>query len=96
VQGNTFQVARVLAPFFPAPTSFDTTLVFIALHPKSNGYFLFFLEDYELNQDLELSFDSFKLVFQCMPHLSTSGLSKMVFEHLWDCFYSEDSVIEFF
>jgi hypothetical protein len=37
-----FQVTCVLAPLSPSPMSFDTTLAFIALHPKSNGYFPFF------------------------------------------------------
>jgi hypothetical protein len=37
------------------------------LHPKLDGHFLVFLEDYELEPDLKLSFDSFKLTFQHMP-----------------------------
>jgi hypothetical protein len=38
-----FRAAHVLAPFSLAPTSSNTTLVLIAPHPKSNGYFpLFF------------------------------------------------------
>jgi len=38
-----FRAAHVLAPFFLAPTSSITTLVLIAPHPKSDGYFpLFF------------------------------------------------------
>jgi hypothetical protein len=41
--------------------SFDTTLTLIALHFESYGYFMFFLNDYELNQDIEFSFNSFKL-----------------------------------
>jgi hypothetical protein len=59
--------------------SFDTISTFTTLHPESNGYFLLFLEDYEPNQDLELSSDSFKLTIQCMLHLSTIGLVGMVF-----------------
>jgi hypothetical protein len=59
--------------------SFTTTSALTALHPESNGYFSFFLEDYELNQDLELSFDYFKLAFQRMPHLLANGHSRMVF-----------------
>lgn len=41
----------------------------------------FFLENYELDKDLELSSNSCKL-FQHMPHLRKSGLFGMVFEHL--------------
>jgi len=41
---------------------FDTTPALIALHPELYGYFLLFFEDYKPDQDLELSFDSFKLV----------------------------------
>jgi hypothetical protein len=61
--------------------SFDTP-IFYTLHHESNGLFSLFLEDYELDQNLELSFDSLKLAFQHMLHLSSSGPSKMVFEHL--------------
>jgi hypothetical protein len=53
----------ILAPFFPALVSFDVTSAFITLHPGSNGYFLLFLEDYELDQNLKFSSDSFKLAF---------------------------------
>jgi len=70
---------HTLAPFSLAPTSFNTTSALTTLHPKSNGYFSLFLENYEPNQDHELSYDSFKLAFQCMPHLSTSGPSGMIF-----------------
>jgi len=85
-----------LAPFSFAPTSFDTTSTLITLHLESNGYFPLFLKNYELNQDLEFSFDYFKLVFQCMPHLSPSGPSRVVFEHLRDCFHLKNSMIGFF
>jgi hypothetical protein len=79
-----------LAPFSLTPTFSNTTLVFIALHLESNGSFLLFLEDYKPNQDLELSFDYFKLAFQLMLHLLTNGPSRMVFEHLGDYFHLED------
>jgi len=49
-----------LAPFPHAPTSFDNTLVFAALHPKLDGYVLKY---YKLNQEFELSSNSFKLAF---------------------------------
>jgi hypothetical protein len=39
-----FRAAHVLAPFSFAPTSSNTTLVLIAPHPKSNGYFPLFLK----------------------------------------------------
>jgi len=84
-----------LAPFSPTPISSNTTSIFTALHPKSNGYFLLFLEDYELNQDLQLSSDSFKLMFQQMLHLSTSGIFGMVFEHFRDYIHFEDSASGF-
>ncbi len=66
------------------PTSSNTTSTFTALHPKSNGYFLFFLEDYEPDQNIKFSSNYFKMAFQHMFHLSASGPSWMVFEHLWD------------
>jgi hypothetical protein len=71
-----------LAPFSPTPTSSNTAPSLIALHYESNGYFPLFFKDYEPNQDLELSSNSFKLAFQCMPHLSMSGPFGMVFQHL--------------
>jgi hypothetical protein len=85
-----------LAPFSPTPTSYDTTPIFTTLHLKSNGYFTFFLEDLELNQDFKLSSDSFKLAFQRMSHLSRIGPFGMVFEHFWDYFHREDSTSGFF
>jgi hypothetical protein len=80
--GEYYIPTHALAPFSPTPTSFDTTLVLTTLHLESYGYFPLFLEDYELDQDLEFSFDSFKLTFQHMPHLLASGSYGMVFEHL--------------
>jgi hypothetical protein len=47
--GEYFKTTHALAPFFNAPMSFNITLTFTTLHPKSNGYFLLFLEDYKLN-----------------------------------------------
>jgi hypothetical protein len=43
------RVAHVLAPFFLAPTSLNTTSAFTTLHPKLDGYFSLFFEGYELN-----------------------------------------------
>ncbi len=77
-----FHVARVLAPFFLAPTYFNATLALINLHLKSDEVFPLFLEEYKPNQDLEFSSNSFKLTFQHMPNLSSSGFSRMVFEPL--------------
>jgi hypothetical protein len=45
-----------LTPFSLTFTSFNTTSIFTKLHPKSNDFFPLFLEDYELSEDLELSF----------------------------------------
>jgi hypothetical protein len=91
-----FRATCTLAPFSLAPTSFNTTLTFTTLHFKSNDHFPFSLEDYELDQDFKLSFSSFKLTFQHMPHLSTSGHVGMVFELFWDCFHLENLVNGFF
>jgi hypothetical protein len=55
------QTTHTLAPFSPTPMSSNTT------------YFPLFLEDYELDQNFELSFDSFKWTFQRMPHLLANG-----------------------
>jgi hypothetical protein len=85
-----FRATRALAPFSPTPMSFNTTSTFTALHHESDGYFLFFLNDYEPDQNLKLFFYSFKLTFQCMPHMLANGPSRMVFEHLWDRFHPKD------
>ncbi len=77
-----FRTASVLTSFAPAPMSFDATLAFIILHLKSNIFFLFILEDYEPNQDIELSSYYFKLTFQHMPNLFASGPFGMVIKHL--------------
>jgi hypothetical protein len=71
--GEYFRVTRILAPFSPTPMFFDNTLALTTLHLELNGYFLAFFEDYELDQDFKFSSDSFKLAFQCMLHLLTSG-----------------------
>jgi hypothetical protein len=72
--GEYFKATCTLAPFSLTPMSFNTTSALVTLHLESNGYFPLFLEDYELNQELELSFNSFKLAFQRMSHKSASGL----------------------
>jgi hypothetical protein len=76
-----FKGTCTLAPFSLSPTSFNTTSTLTALHLQSHGYFPFFLEDYKLDQNLEISSISFKLAFQRMPHLLASAFG-MVFEHL--------------
>ncbi len=47
--GEYSKTTHTLAPFSSTPTSFETTLAFVALHFNLDGYFLFFLEDYELD-----------------------------------------------
>jgi hypothetical protein len=44
-----FRTTCTLALFSLASTFFDTTSTLITLHPETNGYFSFFLEDYEPN-----------------------------------------------
>jgi hypothetical protein len=77
-----FRTIQVLAPFSLALTSFETTLTLTTLHLESNGFFLLFLEDYELDQDLKISSNFFKLTFQFMLHLSINGHYGMVFEQI--------------
>jgi hypothetical protein len=64
--GEYFRTTNVLAPFSPTPTSSNTTMSFTTLHFELGNFFPFFLEDYKPNQNLELSFDFFKLTFQHM------------------------------
>jgi len=54
--GEYFRTTCTFAPFSFTPMSSNTTLALTALHPKSNGYFPFFLKDYELNQYFEFYF----------------------------------------
>jgi hypothetical protein len=85
----------LLTPFSLESMSFDTISTLTTLHPELNNYFSFFPKDYEPNQDLEFSSNSFKLAFQHMPHMLASGLSGMVFEQLWDCFHLGDLMTRF-
>jgi hypothetical protein len=95
MQGNTLRQFALWHHFSLAPTSSNTILVLNAQHLKLDGYFPLFFKDYELDQNFELSFSSFKLMFQCMLHLSASRPSGMVFKHLQNCFHLEDSVSGF-
>jgi hypothetical protein len=88
--GEYFWAICALAPFSLASMSSNTTPTFIALHPKLDGYFPFFLEDYKLDQDLKFLLNLFKLVFQCMLHLLASSHFGMVFEHFQDCFHPKN------
>jgi hypothetical protein len=94
-KNNTLEQYGSWHHFLLQPTSSNTTLTFIALHLESKGFFPFFLEDYELKQDFELSYEPFKLTFQCMPNLSASGRFGTMFEHLRNYFYFEDSMSGF-
>jgi len=86
-----FQVIDILAPFSFAPTSSNTSSTFTALHFELDGYFSLFQKDYKLDQDIELSFNSFELTFQRISHLLVIGPSGVVFEHLRDCFHPKYS-----
>jgi hypothetical protein len=79
-------VALTLAPFSPTPMSSNTNSTLTTLYHESNDYFMFFFKDYKLDQDFKLSYDSFKLAFQHMLHLSASGPYGMVFKHPPNCF----------
>jgi hypothetical protein len=87
---------HIFPPFSLAPASSDTTLAFTALHLQLDGYFLFFLKDYKRDQHFVIFSDYFKLAFQCMPHLLESGLFRMVFEDLRNCFHPKDLTSGFF
>jgi len=67
--------------------SSNTNSTFTTLHFESNGYFSFLLKDYNLNQEINISCNSFKLTFQRISHLSNIGIFGMVFEHLRDYFH---------
>jgi hypothetical protein len=94
--GEYSQTTHVLALLSLAFTSFDTTSTLIALHLKSNGYFPLLLKDYGLDQDLQLSFNSFKLTLQLMLYLLASGPFGMVFEHFQITIHLEDSIVDSF
>ncbi len=76
-----FKTTHALASFSLEPMFFDTTSILTRLCPELNNYILFFLQDYEPNQHLEFSSNSFKLAFQRMPHM----LAKWSF---WDGFWT--------
>jgi len=64
------------------------SLTHIILHHESNGLFLIFLENYKLDQNLELSFDSFKLTFYCMLNLSASDFFFGWFSNTFEIVYT--------
>jgi hypothetical protein len=90
MQRNIFKLLALWdhCPLHPCPL----TQLKLSLHYTliSNGYFPFFLKDYKPNQNLNLSFNFFKLTFQHMLHLLANGYYGMVFEHLQDYFHLED------
>jgi hypothetical protein len=53
----------------------DTILVFIVLHPNSNGFLPLFVDDYKLDRDFKLSYDFLKLAFHHMLCLCGSDPS---------------------
>ncbi len=77
---NYFWATCVLAPFFRPPTSSDTTLVFTALHPKSNGYFHF--SSKTVNQTKTLNFF---LIPQVNIPMHAAFIGKWSF---WDGFWT--------
>jgi hypothetical protein len=89
------KATHALAPFSLASTSSNITLVLTTLHFKSDGYFSFFLKDYERDQYFKFSSKFFKLAFQRMPHLLANGLFGMVFEHLQNYFHLKNLVSGF-
>jgi hypothetical protein len=46
--GKYSRATCALAPVSSTPTSSNTTSALAPLHPKSNGHFFFFLENYKL------------------------------------------------
>jgi hypothetical protein len=86
-------VARVLVPLVTTLVLLRTISVLLTLQPLNtdspcSDLFL----DFQLDSNLKLFIDFFKLAFLCMSHLLISGSFGMVFEHFRNIFDLKDSV----
>jgi hypothetical protein len=87
---------KAFAPLALAIASLDIISTLQAFHllVLASPYYKFFM-NFQPNRALKLYLDSFKLIFMRMSHLSRRGPSGMVFEHIWDVFYSKDFASDF-
>ncbi len=64
-----------------------------AFHPWDlDSSYLYSLLAFQLDIDVELSMDFFRLAFLHMSHLSTKGPLRMAFKHFWNFFDLKDSI----
>lgn len=88
--GEYTWVVRALTPSTSA-TPFDkTTGVLCFLHPLAKVDLLPFVDNFHREMEVTLNQDAFVFALAHWPHLSTSCLSAMVYELLWDCFVPDD------
>jgi len=77
--------ARAFALLALGPMSSKTIYALQALHPSNLNFpYSNFLMDFHPNINVELSMDSFRLVFLCMSHLVICSPSSIVFKHFRD------------
>jgi hypothetical protein len=76
-------VIRAFIPFAPTLAFLKMINAFLAFHPLDiDSLYSNSLLDFQLNLELELFMDSFRLAFLCMFQLLVGGPSSMVFKHL--------------
>jgi hypothetical protein len=76
-----------MMPIIPSDNTFATLC---QLHPLSSIHVLPLLFYYELEHTFVLNRTLFTWSLVITPHLSSSGLSRMVYKHLLGCFIPKD------
>jgi hypothetical protein len=90
MEGNIFRQFVFGHHFLPHPHLPTPPQLSVHYTPNIKWLLPNFLQKYKPEQDLELSSDSFKLAFQCIPHLLASGPFGMVFKYPQDYFHLKD------
>jgi hypothetical protein len=85
--------AKVFAPLAPTLASLKRINMLLVLHlPNTDSPCSKSLLNVQLDSNLELSMDFFRLAFLCTFHLLAKGSFGIVFEHLQKNFNLEDLV----
>ncbi len=88
-------VVRALQPMMPTILLEDTIVIMRQSHPLPLDHVLLHIFDYQLEHTFVLNRTLFTHALVIIPHLSSNGLSGMVYEHLLGCFMFEDPSLGF-
>jgi hypothetical protein len=84
------RVVRVLVLNTLAAPFDETTWVLCLFHPLVKVDFPYFVDDFHHDTKVTLDGEAFVSVLARSPHLSSGGLSGMVYEYLWNYFVLDD------